>query len=300
MKTKIITAFAILLLVLYLYPVQKFTFEKRYPLKDSVLSSLQAFRAEPVKTIQLDGNNWKYHVAGQGDTTLLFLHGMGGSYDIWWQQIDHFKKHYKTVSLTYPPVTNLNDLSKGVLAILDKEKISKVIIIGSSLGGYLTQYLAVNHPDRVLKAMLGNTFSPNLENKAKNETLVKVMQWLPEWFVIQNIRNKYNKEVVPASQNSPIVDAFLNELLGTEVTRKVFIARYYCVVDTFTAKISPNIPLQITEADNDPLVSKNLRDLLKKMYPQAKVVTLHNAGHFPYLMDAKAYNQIIETFLNQK
>jgi len=152
--------------------------------------------------------DWKYYTTGSGDTTILFLHGMGGSYDIWWQQINYFKTRYKIISPTYPPLTNLKDLSEGVLAILEKEKISKVVVIGSSLGGYLAQYLAVNHPDKIIKVMMGNTFAPNTENKTNNESLVKAMKWLPEWFVIKNVRKKYNTEVIPASGNSPIANAF--------------------------------------------------------------------------------------------
>ena len=137
MKKKILILLAVLIAAIYLYPPQQFTFEELYPNKDGVSNSLKAFRNEPINALKLGENTWTYHVAGQGDTTILFLHGMGGSYDIWWQQINYFKAHYKTISLTYPPVTNLNDLSKGVLAILEKEKINKVVIIGSSLGGYL-------------------------------------------------------------------------------------------------------------------------------------------------------------------
>ncbi len=297
MLKKILLGLAILIAILYLYPSQKFTFEELYPQQDNILTSLQNFRKEGTNTIKVGDYDWKYYTTGNGDTTILFLHGMGGSYDIWWQQINYFKSRYKIISPTYTPVTNLKDLSAGVLAILAKEKISKIVVIGSSLGGYLAQYLAVNHPDKIIKAMMGNTFAPNTENKATNESLVKAMKWLPEWFVIKNIRKKYNNEVIPASGNSPIVNAFLNELLGKGVTREVFIARYYCVVDTFTAKISPNISLQIVESDNDPLVNKNLRDQLKSTYPQAKVVTLHNEGHFPYLAKAEAYNRVIEDFL---
>jgi maspardin len=297
MKKNILIALAVIIAALYLYPSQKFTFDALYPQKDAVSASLEAFRAEPVSTINVENRDWGYHVAGQGDTVILFLHGMGGAYDIWWQQINYFKSHYKTISLTYPPVTHLNDLSNGVLAILEKEKINKVVIIGSSLGGYLAQYLAVNYPNKVIKVMLGNTFPPNTENKENNESLVKAMKFLPEWFVIKNIRKKYNNEVIPASGNSPIANAFLNELLGKGVNKEVFIARYYCVVDTFTAKIADNIALQIVESDNDPLVNKNLRALLKTTYPQAKVITLHEKGHFPYLMEGQNYNKIIEDFL---
>ena len=299
MLKKILLGLAILIAIVYLYPSQKYTFEQLYSQNDSVLTSLQNFRKEGTSSIKVSDYDWKYYTTGSGDTTILFLHGMGGSYDIWWQQINYFKTRYKIVSLTYPPVSNLKDLSAGIIAILDKEKISKVAIVGSSLGGYLAQYLAVTYPERVSKAMLGNTFAPNTENKQKNESLVKAVKWFPEWFFAKSLRRKYDKEVTPASDNSPILYAFSNELIGKQLTRKVFIARYYCVVDTFTPTISLNIPLQIVEADNDPLVSKNLRDQLKLTYAQAKIITLHNEGHFPYLANADSYNKVIEEFLGK-
>ena len=299
MLKKLLLGLAILIAIVYLYPSQKYTFEQLYSQNDSVLTSLQNFRKEGTSSIKVGDYDWKYYTTGSGDTTILFLHGMGGSYDIWWQQINYFKTRYKIVSLTYPPVSNLKDLSAGIIAILDKEKISKVAIVGSSLGGYLAQYLAVTYPERVSKAMLGNTFAPNTENKQKNESLVKAVKWFPEWFFAKSLRRKYDKEVTPASDNSPILYAFSNELIGKQLTRKVFIARYYCVVDTFTPTISLNIPLQIVEADNDPLVSKNLRDQLKLTYAQAKIITLHNEGHFPYLANADSYNKVIEEFLGK-
>jgi maspardin len=294
---KVLIIVAGLVFIAYLYPIEQFTFDERYPADDVVSESLRLFRDEPTQKLTTKGKGWTYYQAGSGDTTILFLHGMGGSYDIWWQQINYFRNKYKVISVTYPSVKTLLELSDGLLAILEKEKIEKVVVVGSSLGGYLAQYFAVNHPEKVIKISLGNTFAANTENKAKNETLIKVMQWLPEWLVIKTIRGKYNKEVIPAANNHPVTDAFLNELLGSEVTREIFTNRYYCVVDTFTAKIHPKIPIQIIETSNDPLVSKNLREALKANYPQAKVVNLGNIGHFGYLNEPEKYNAVLEEFV---
>ncbi|MEA1787632.1 alpha/beta hydrolase [Arenibacter sp. GZD96] len=300
MKTKLFIGIIILITIAYLWPTKKYTFEENYHLKDAISESLKKFRQEPTKEVRIGKNSWKYHTAGKADTTIVFLHGMGGSYDIWWQQIYHFKTTYKTLSFTYPEVRSLEELSAGFLAILKQEKIDKVILVGSSLGGYLTQYLLVNHPDKIIKASIGNSFPPNTENKTKNQSLVDIMQWLPEWLVIQKIREKYNTDVIPAANNAPIVNAFLNELLGNGVTKETFINRYYCVIDPFEIKISDSIPVQIIESDNDPLVSENLRALLKKSYPKASLITLKAKGHFPYLNDAQNYNIALERFISKK
>ncbi len=65
----------------------------------------------------------------------MFLHGMGGSYDIWFQQIDWFKNRYRIISPEYPPVHTLEELAAGIIKILESEHTEKVVVIGSSLGG---------------------------------------------------------------------------------------------------------------------------------------------------------------------
>jgi maspardin len=299
MKKRITLVVIIGLIVLYFYPPKQYSFGDTYPQHDDISASLAAFRSEPLQILEFQNQYWNYHVTHEGDTAILFLHGMGGSYDIWWQQINHFRTKYKTVSLTYPPVNSLEELSEGILAVLAKENIDKVHIVGSSLGGYLTQYIAVNHPEKVLNISLGNTFPPNDIIKAKNGKLSTRLAYVPEWFVIKTFRKKYNEEVIPAANNSPNADAFLNELLGKAVNKEVLLARYKCVIDPFQPNVSNKIPTQIIESDNDPLVEKQFREMLKTTYPTASVVTLHNEGHFPYLSNAVQYNSLIVKFLNQ-
>ena len=53
----------------------------------------------------------------------------------------------------------------------------------------------------------------------------------------------------------------------------------------------------ILEADNDPLVPAEVREILKKQYPNAKIETLHKVGHFPYLSDAALFHKAIDSFI---
>ncbi|MCS6973645.1 MAG: alpha/beta hydrolase [Cyclobacteriaceae bacterium] len=300
MRAKIILILLLIvtgLAIFYLYPVKRVNLETLYP--DSVFTQLNQVRQEPVQQITASGPTWTYLVTGRGDTTLLFLHGMGGSYDIWFQQISHFKNRYRIISVEYPPVHSLKDLGSGIVGILDKEAVQRAVVIGSSLGGYLAQYLTANYPDRVLMVSLGNTFPPNTEIKEKNAGLIRLLRILPEWLVIGQMRNRYEEEILPASGNSPTATAFLLTLLGTKVNKQNLLARYHCVVDYFDTPVPDSIPVQIIESDNDPLVSSSLREALKARYPTARVVTLNAQGHFPYLSHARQYNAILEKFITQ-
>jgi pimeloyl-ACP methyl ester carboxylesterase len=284
----------------YLYPVTGVAFEKNYAKVDpQITASLQTFRAEhPAKSLKVNGVSWEYIAFGKGQETIVFLHGMTGAYDIWWQQMEDLQDRYRVISVTYPAVDSLEKLSEGVLAIMDAEGAERANIVGTSLGGYLAQYLVANHPDRILRAVFSNTFPPNDIIAEKNKTIGAVLPFLPEWLVMDVLRDSFVKSIYPASGNNELTLAFLTEIGSGRMSKAQVVGRYRCVVQPFTAPDlnKLKIPVLIIEADNDPLVEKALREQLKSTYPSAQVRTL-SSGHFPYLNRSTGFTDIVTAFL---
>jgi len=289
-----------MLTALYWFPLPRKSFDQIYAKVDERhRSTLRSFRREnELKCITVDASAWNYLMTGEGDRTVVFLHGMGGGYDIWWQQINYFKGDYRIISMTYPPIPTLSKLSAGIVAILDKEKIGRVNIVGSSLGGYLAQYLVKNYPDRIEKAVFANTFPPNhmiAETVGKRKIILPL---LPEWMVMRNLKQTTAKAIYPASGHSELVRAYMMEQAHGMMKKAQFVARFKCVLDYFEAPDIHDLklPTLIIEADNDPLVEKELREMLKATYPTAPVATIRQKGHFPYLNAPDDYHRILEQF----
>ncbi len=59
---------------------------------EGIRESLLGFRAFKTKKLDVDGRTWEYLSMGDADSAVLFLHGMGGAYDIWWQQMMDLKQ----------------------------------------------------------------------------------------------------------------------------------------------------------------------------------------------------------------
>jgi maspardin len=292
----------LLVLAVYLIPTPKKDAPDLYDGPDkSPINGLAKFREIPTRSINTRGYDWPYLVLGSGPKTILFLHGMTGGYDFWWQQMTEFSHDYRVVSVTYPPVDNLSDLGQGIIAILDKEKIDSTVVVGSSLGGYLTQYLLATYPKRVEKAVLGNTFPKNDILEEKNKSKIALATWAPEWVVMNSLRQNLFDQVLPASENNPLAKAQLLENTYGRMSKAQFLARYYCVVDKFQPidGKQTRVPLLIMESDNDPLVPPDLRAQLKQYYSTAQVHTFHHKGHFPYLNASDEYNTALRTFLTQ-
>lgn len=285
------------LLTVYLWPPPQPPFEQVYRAVPAPLSaSLQAFRAaHPPSHLLHNGLDWEYLSLGQGEQTIVFLHGMTGAYDIWWQQLQALQGQYRLLAVTYPPAASLQEMQSGLLAVLEREGIDHFSLVGSSLGGYFAQYLLANLPERIEKAVLANTFAPNDLLEAQNGLAGKAVPYLPSWLVMSILRSSFAGNIYTASGNDPLTLAFLNEIAYGRVNKAQVYNRYRCVVEKFTPAVSPTQPLLIIEASNDPLVPASLREQLRQSYPSAQVVTLSN-GHFPYLSQPETYTHLLQTF----
>jgi pimeloyl-ACP methyl ester carboxylesterase len=296
----ILTFFILLVLILliaYSYPVRRIPFQHIYAkVPEETRKSLHTFRkSRELQGVDVDGKTWNYISVGRGDDTVVLLHGMGGAGDIWWQVIEALKDQFRMICPTYPPVETLDGLRRGISEILEREQVSVFHAVGSSLGGYLCQYLVSRHPDRIKKAVFANTFPPNEIIAQKTQKMGKILPFLPEWAVMLYLRQSATTSIYPASGNSELVLAYMMEQSHGMMTKKQFIARYRCVIDSFEPP-EPEMPILIIEADNDPLVEEGLRKMLKATYPSAAIKTLHKAGHFPYLNRPEEYTRILLDF----
>lgn len=300
---KMILAILVFLVVaVYFISASKSDFFKLYANNDKPAQSLKEFKSRATKNIMANGVKWNYYAGGRGNKTIFFIHGMGGSFDLWWQQIVAFEKDYKVISYTLPEsINSLEKASEGILKILEAEKVDKFYAVGTSMGGYITQYLVSIIPLRIEKAVFGNTFPPNNLIAKENETKSKVIPYLPEIIIAKLGEKKLNEEIVPAAKNSPLLKAFLKSL---PFSKEQFINRYYIVIDKFTP-FSDNyktkrIPKLIIESDNDPLIQPKLQNEIKELYASAEVYTFHNEGHFPYINASEEYNSVLRGFLTKE
>ena len=285
------------LLAFYRWPPPGHAFEALYDGNPAVAESLEAFRQEPLRRISVDDRDWDYYLAGEGPRTLLFLHGMGGAYDISWQQLVDLERDYRVLAVTYPPAPALDAMARALDRILTVEGIDRVTVIGSSLGGYLAQYLASYYPQRVEAAVFANTFPPNDILAERNRNLGRLLPWLPEWLVLRSFRGSVKDRVVPAAEDSPLVAAYLLEQGYGKMSKAQFYTRYRCVVEPFENRVPADLPILIIEADNDPLIDPELRQLLRRVYPKASVFTFRDKGHFPYLNEPERYAEVLRGWL---
>jgi pimeloyl-ACP methyl ester carboxylesterase len=112
-----------------------------------------------------DGTSIYYEAWGRGEP-LLFLSGLATDLRIWACQRLVFGRRFRCIAVDNRgsgrsgkpegPYT-LEQMAADAVAVLDAEGVGRAHVVGHSMGSYIAQVLAVEHPDRVRTLTLAGT-----------------------------------------------------------------------------------------------------------------------------------------------
>lgn len=131
-----------------------------------------------VQTASIEENEMKYAVFGSGEKNFVILPGLsfkpvtdsaqavadayksfGEEYTVWLFDIrSNLPKHY-----------SIREAAADTAAVMRSLGIEKADFFGASLGGMITQYIAIDHPEIVNKIVLGSSMCRN--NDVSAETI---------------------------------------------------------------------------------------------------------------------------------
>ncbi|MER5748422.1 alpha/beta hydrolase [Streptomyces sp. NPDC002088] len=112
-----------------------------------------------------DGTSIYYERHGSGPA-ILFVHGSGGHHAAWWQQVAALRDEFTVVTVdlrgfgksdSSMPEFDGQDFPGDVVAVLDAEDLTDVMLVGQSIGSVAALRAGLLRPDRVGSVVLGHS-----------------------------------------------------------------------------------------------------------------------------------------------
>ncbi|CAD7942573.1 unnamed protein product [Amoebophrya sp. A120] len=247
---------------------------------------------------------WSYYQLGGEDQEdadpVVFLPGTTTGAECFFYQLDALScKGYRCISCQYPPYYSVEEWVEGFERFLDVIKADKVYLFGVSLGGFLAQAYAVQHPRRVGGLVLCNSFTSTASFAESAAGFVGLVHVTPtpllRSMLLDNFPSTGDPRVMHANEwvkerlggNDSALD-------GYDLASRITLA--YTLATIGHLLLEPSRIL-IIDVNDQCVTTAHVRQELKSRYPDAKVATLKQGGDFPFLSCASELTLYIEVHL---
>jgi pimeloyl-ACP methyl ester carboxylesterase len=264
-------------------------------MSNGLIASRDRFAAEnPEERVVLNGREWGVVDTGGTGPALLLIPGTLGRGDIFWQQIEALRDRARVLAVTYPATGGVAEWSDDLALLFDKRGIASAVVLGSSLGGYLAQYMAAAHAGRVARLIAANTLCS-----------VGLVRQVPPYNSdldngpIDVLRDGFGVGLRAWATTHPdqaeLVDLLLAEV-GGRIPEPELRTRLNGI------KRAPDLPaveisadrIVTVEAADDPLIPPFMRDEVRARLAPSVSYRFESGGHFPYAARPELYIAMLE------
>lgn len=272
-------------------------------------------QAERVRITTDDGVGLHVEQTGEG-TPILFVHEFAGDHRSWEPQVRYFSRTHRCVTYAargYPPSAVPTDPAAysqaravaDAVAVLDGLGIERAHVVGLSMGGFTALHLVLNHPDRVLSAVVagaGYGAHPDVREAFRAECAATAAAFEAEGAATVARRYAVGPARVQFQNKNPRGWAEFAAALaehsstGSALTmRGVQSARpsLYDLRDELAAVRTPLLIL--TGDEDDGCIEADV--MLKRTIPTAALTVLPNTGHTANLEEPEVFNAEVDRFL---
>ncbi|MGE0734227.1 MAG: alpha/beta fold hydrolase [Alphaproteobacteria bacterium] len=265
---------------------------------------LSAFRRRfKPRTVKVAGMSWQVietKPKSASAPVLLMLPGTLGTAEIFWNQMHALGDSVRCVSVTYPITDDIARLADGLAALCDKLGIAKASLVGSSLGGYLVQFYAARHPQRVTTAFIGNSLSNPALSTLTRQTYAE-LEKLPATahrdFILASVKTWKAPEPIFAQLKRLLIESGSKKLSPAALKARVLIIKKGGEVPKLDL---PGKQIVVIDSADDPLLDRRVQDDVVARYPGATHVRLKIGGHYPYVTRPDRYTAILAKALGVK
>ena len=256
--------------------------------------------------IEVNGTSLRYDLSGEGPSTLVLIHEMGGTLDSWDQCLSGLNNgrrvlRYDTrgagLSEKINGAVTWDDMAGDLRALLDALDITgKVGLAGIAVGGAIGVRFAATYPDRAA-ALVAHGPAPGVAADRRAQTLERaatVEAGGMRGVVETSLAASYPPVV---RHNDQVFRAFRARWLANDPQSFAAINRMLASQDISSDLVKVACPALLTAGRHDGLRPPSIIEPMAKQMPNAEFLEL-NTGHFASVQTPGTMGQAIHYFMH--
>jgi len=272
---------------------------------------------EHLRTADVDGARVNHVEMGAGEPTLLFVHGLSGSWQNWLENVPHFCRSHRVVALDLPgfgdsPLPpweiSIEAYGRFLISFCEALGIGDCVVVGNSMGGFVAAEAAARNPGRFEKLVLVSAagISHARMRKEPVEAMARVaaaaapigLRWQERALLRPRLRNATFQQLVrwPTGLRTELLWEQFHHGAG----KPGFLPAVQGLVGyDFRDELEKvDIPALIVWGRNDRIVPAADALEYANHLRHSETVIFRDTGHLPMLERPVRFNRLLEGFLS--
>ena len=239
--------------------------------------------------------------AGSGRPVLI-LHGGGGPFTVA-GIADHLAETMHTITPTHPGwngtrrpdwLSGISDIAQAYLDYLGSDELRDVLVIGSSLGGWIGAEMALrNDAGRITGLILIDAVGVDVEGEPIRDFFALEARGVAEYSFHDADRFYVDPATVPEEQAA--------RQRANMATMRSVAGEPYMHDPTLLDRLGTiKIPVQVIWGDNDRIVSPTYGAVYAAAFADARLDIVRDAGHLPQIEQPTATFALIDRYVTDR
>jgi len=244
-----------------------------------------------------------YNQCGNGDTTLLFVHGWCINKEYWNDQSTYFCDRYKVVTLDLPGFgrsgKNRTDwtfeqYADDINEFIKTEKLKNVILIGHSMSGDILLLMDTKYPRSVIGIVgIDNLKRPGVKLLEEESKQIESFFAMMDSSFSGTVEVYTRQNLFPPSADTSIVNRVIKDFKMNDSVIAMKVLRSLFDVSQKERDMMQQLKhtLYLVNSDGD---TTHIDSLKKYCKASAEVVYVQGTGHYPMIEKPAEFNAALE------
>ncbi|HEX6472104.1 MAG TPA: alpha/beta fold hydrolase [Streptosporangiaceae bacterium] len=255
------------------------------------------------RDVTVRGTRVRLLAAGSGEP-LLYLHG-SGDLGLWFPALTRLARTHRVYRPDHPGfsgsddgdgIDSVHDLAFFYLDLLDEIAADEVVVVGSSLGGWIAADLATIEPRRVSRLVLVNAVGVRAEVPTPDMFTHSPVELAELVYHDDDLRSAAMRRAREMEDDPALFERYLRNQISTAHLGW----NPYMHDPKLPARLHRiTAPTLILWGASDRLVPAGYAQRWAELLPKAEVAVIDDAGHLPLIERPDAALGVLRAFLGQ-